>query len=77
MRALYTRLVEEKVPTVMHILPQTDHGFDLVLPKISPAAHNAIYDVERFIALISRGKKIVENKTTVATKIIAVSKDEN
>jgi acetyl esterase/lipase len=50
-RFLRTRLVEEKVPTVMHILPQTDHAFDLILPKISPSAHTAIYDVERFLAL--------------------------
>jgi acetyl esterase/lipase len=48
---LFKRLKEEKVPTVMHILPQTDHAFDLILPKISPSAHNAIYDVERFLAL--------------------------
>ena len=51
-RSLYTRLVKEKVPAVMHILPQTDHAFDLILPKISPSAHNAIYDVESFLALL-------------------------
>ncbi|HYV91665.1 MAG TPA: alpha/beta hydrolase [Chitinophagales bacterium] len=50
-RYLYTRLVEEKVLSVMHILPQSDHAFDLVMPNISPAAHSAIYDVERFLAL--------------------------
>jgi acetyl esterase/lipase len=50
-RILYKRLVEKKVPAVMHILPQTDHAFDLILPKISPSAHSAIYDVERFLAL--------------------------
>lgn len=50
-RFLNSRLVENKVPTVMHILPQTDHAFDLILPKISPSAHNAIYDVERFLSL--------------------------
>jgi acetyl esterase/lipase len=50
-RFLCTRLVEEKVPTVMHILPQTDHAFDLILPKMSPSAHTAIYDVERFLML--------------------------
>lgn len=48
---LYTRLVTKKVPTVMHMLPQTDHAFDLVLPNMSPSAHNAFYDVERFLAL--------------------------
>ena len=51
-RFLYRRLVEEKVITVLHILPQTDHAFDLVLPKISPSAHNAFYDVECFLAMM-------------------------
>ena len=50
-RSLCKRLTEEKIQTVMHILPQTDHAFDLILPKISPSAHNAIYDMERFLAL--------------------------
>jgi len=50
-RDMYTRLVASTVQTVMHILPHTDHAFDLILPKISPSAHNAIYDVERFLAL--------------------------
>jgi acetyl esterase/lipase len=50
-RFLYRRLLQEHVQTLMHILPQTDHAFDLPLPKISPAAHNAIYDIERFLAL--------------------------
>jgi acetyl esterase/lipase len=48
---LHLRLAEAHVPTVMHILPQTDHAFDLILPEISPSAHNAIYDVERFLAV--------------------------
>ena len=52
-RLLCTKLMEKSVQTVMHILPQTDHGFDLVLPQISPSAHNAIYDVERFLALMA------------------------
>lgn len=51
-RLLQQRLLQVKVPVVMHILPQTDHAFDLVLTKISPAAHNSIYDVEQFIALM-------------------------
>jgi acetyl esterase/lipase len=52
-RFLRTRLAEENVPTVMHIVPQTDHAFDLILPKISPSAHTAMYDVERFLALMA------------------------
>lgn len=53
-RELYAQLVAKKVPTVLHLLPQTDHAFDLILPKISPSAHNAIYDVERFLALMAQ-----------------------
>ena len=52
---LYKRLIREKIPAVMHILPQTDHGFDLVWPSIAPSAHNAIYDVERFLAMMTAG----------------------
>lgn len=52
-RLLYRRLVEGKVPAVMHILPQTDHAFDLIQPGVSPPAHNAIFDVERFLALMA------------------------
>ncbi len=51
-RFLHKRLTEERILTVMHILPQTDHAFDLIQPKTSPAAHNAFYDVERFISLM-------------------------
>lgn len=50
-RALFARLTEAKIPVVMHILPQTDHAFDLVLPRLSPAAHTEFYDLERFLAL--------------------------
>lgn len=50
-RHLYSLLKELGVPVVLHVLPQTDHAFDLILPKISPSAHNAYYDVERFLAL--------------------------
>ena len=52
-RLLCAKLLEKNVRTVMHIVPQTDHGFDLVLPQISPSAHNAIYDVEHFLALMA------------------------
>ena len=73
---LQGRLVEEQVPTVLHILPQTDHGFDLTLPKISPAAHNAIYDVERFMAVMSKRELKVENQSTATnlSNIQAIAK---
>jgi acetyl esterase/lipase len=50
---LYSRLTDAGVPVVMHVLPQIDHAFDLILPKISPSAHNAFYDVERFLAIMA------------------------
>ena len=51
-RVLCKRLVDRKVLTVMHIVPQTDHAFDLIFPNISPSAHTAIYNVERFLAAL-------------------------
>jgi acetyl esterase/lipase len=52
-RLLYDSLIQQKVPAILHILPQTDHAFSRFLPKIAPAAHNLFYDVERFMALIT------------------------
>ncbi len=57
-RLLYDRLISKKVPAIMHILPQTDHGFDLLWPKIAPSAHSAFYDVERFMALMVHAETI-------------------
>jgi len=65
-RLLYRRLIEQNVQTVLHILPQTDHAFDLIMPDISPSAHNAIYDVERFLAL---QVKTDEKQDMIATEI--------
>jgi acetyl esterase/lipase len=57
-RRLYNRLVQKKIPAILHILPQTDHAFDLMFTTIAPAAHNALYDVERFLALMANKKNI-------------------
>jgi acetyl esterase/lipase len=51
-RRLYSQLTAAGVPTVMQLIPQTDHAFDLILPGISPSAHNAYYETERFLALM-------------------------
>ena len=56
-RMLYKSLKQLGVPVIMHIIPQTDHAFDLILPRISPSAHNAMYDVERFMSLMAISKK--------------------
>lgn len=50
---LHLRLKEEDVPVVMYFIPQTDHAFDLILPKISRSTHNAYYDIEHFLALLA------------------------
>lgn len=57
-RLLYDRLIAAGVPAMMHILPQTDHGFDLLWPNIAPAAHNAFYDTERLMALMVQPGKL-------------------
>jgi acetyl esterase/lipase len=67
-RRLYWRLVKEKVPVVLHVLPQTDHAFDLAFPKIAPAAHNAIYDVERFMAFMAMRKLLGKTKSGLRHK---------
>lgn len=51
-RALYRKLREAGVPAVLVEFPQTDHAFDLVAPRISPTAQAALFDVERFLALM-------------------------
>jgi len=51
-RALYTKLVESGVPAINVVFPWTDHAFDLILPQVNPAAQSALYDVDRFLALM-------------------------
>ena len=65
-RLLFARLVTNKVPTVMHIVPQSDHAFDLIIPKISPSSHNAVYDVERFLGLMAQQPEKWKSKGQVA-----------
>ncbi|NIN60838.1 MAG: alpha/beta hydrolase fold domain-containing protein, partial [Gammaproteobacteria bacterium] len=50
--ALHTKLVESGVPAINVVFPWTDHGFDLLLPQVNPAAQSALYDVDRFLALL-------------------------
>ncbi len=51
-RRLHQLLRTAGVPSVLVEFPNSDHAFDLVLPRISPAAQAATYDVERFLALM-------------------------
>jgi acetyl esterase/lipase len=50
--SLYNKLVNAGVPAINRILPWTDHIFDIVLPQISPPAHSAYYDIDRFLGLM-------------------------
>jgi acetyl esterase/lipase len=50
--AFHAKLVESDVPAINVVFPWTDHMFDLILPQINPAAQSALYDVDRFLALL-------------------------
>jgi acetyl esterase/lipase len=49
---LFEQLIASGVPAVNIVLPHAEHGFDLVLPRWSPAAQTAWYYQERFLALM-------------------------
>lgn len=51
-RRLHQALTAAGAPSVLVEFPGADHGFDLALPQLSPAAQAAVYDVERFLALL-------------------------
>lgn len=53
-RALYHKLAHAGVPVVYIEYPQTEHAFDVaILTRYSPAAQAALYELERFLALVS------------------------
>jgi acetyl esterase/lipase len=52
-RRLQARLEQAGVPVTAAYLPHTDHMFDLVATRWSPAARVAVYALERFLAVIS------------------------
>ncbi len=49
---LFTKLVESGVPAINVVFPWTAHGFDLLFPHTSPPTQSALYDVDRFLALM-------------------------
>jgi acetyl esterase/lipase len=51
---LYQKLVDCGAPAINILYPWTQHGFDLLLPQVSPPAQAALYEVERFLALVAR-----------------------
>jgi acetyl esterase/lipase len=50
---LHRTLKEAGARSVCVVFPRTDHAFDLFLPSVSPAAQTAMYDVDRFLALMA------------------------
>jgi acetyl esterase/lipase len=51
-RRLHEALRQAGVPSILVEFPDTDHAFDLYMPQISPPAQAAMYDMERFLALL-------------------------
>lgn len=51
-REFQQRLSSAGVPTVYLEYPATEHAFDLFLPRLSPAAQNALHHLDRFLALL-------------------------
>jgi acetyl esterase/lipase len=49
---LHRALCEAGVASVYVEFPDTEHAFDLIFPRWSPAAQAATYDTERFLALM-------------------------
>ena len=52
-RRLHDSLRDVGVSSVLVEFPHTEHAFDLVLPRLSPATQAATYDLERFLALLA------------------------
>jgi acetyl esterase/lipase len=51
-RTHFRKLVESGVPAINLVFPYTNHAFDLLLPQLSPPSQSALYDVDRFLALL-------------------------
>ena len=51
--ALHAQLQAAGVPSIAIRIPRTDHAFDLFFPEVSPAAQTAMYEVDRFLALMA------------------------
>ena len=48
---LHAKLIAAGVPAINVVFPWTDHGYDMVLQRISPPVISAMYDMDRFLAL--------------------------
>jgi acetyl esterase/lipase len=52
-RSLAERLRAAGVPVVLVEYPETEHAFDLILPKLSPSSQAAMYETERFLGVLA------------------------
>jgi acetyl esterase/lipase len=52
-RSLHEKLVAAGVPSVYVEYAQSEHAFDVGLPRLAPAAQAALYETERFLALLA------------------------
>jgi acetyl esterase/lipase len=52
-RVMAEKLRAAGVPTVYMEFPQTEHAFDLFLPRYSPATQAALYGLDRFLGLMA------------------------
>jgi len=51
-REMTEKLRANGVRVVNIVYPLTNHAFDLLLPEVSPAAQAALYELERFLAVV-------------------------
>ncbi len=54
-RRLHQALLAANAPSILVEFLESEHGFDLIVPEINPAAQAALYDVERFLAILAQG----------------------
>jgi acetyl esterase/lipase len=54
-REFRARALQVGAPAAVVIYPWTEHIFDLVLPRLNPVAQSALYDADRFLALLASG----------------------
>jgi acetyl esterase/lipase len=53
-RRLHRALLAAGLPSIYVEYPHTEHGFDLMFPRWSPAAQAATYETEHFLALMAQ-----------------------
>ena len=51
---LAVKLKAAGVPVVTLFFPHITHGFDLAFPALSPAAQRALFETERFLAVLAQ-----------------------